>query len=349
VTRDVDFPEAVALLRRADRLVLTTHVKPDGDALGSMAALARWLAGMGKQVLPVVPTPPPAKYAFLDPDRRIRVAGRDVDPASVPLADLVCVVDTGTWLQLAGVEPLLRQGGAPVLVIDHHRTSDALADHRLVDPDAAATAVLIHRLLVEAGATIDAETATGLFVGLVLDTDWFRLPSVRPETLRLAADLVEAGVCPHLLHERLHLNEELPRVLLAGRAIQTLTPALGGRATVMRLAQSLFRELGADVGDTENLINECMRVRGTQVGLMVVEAGGGEVRVSLRSKPPVSVLPVAERFGGGGHHRAAGFRARGTLDEVTARTLAAVRDVLDAGPGRASSDASGVDSRPAGG
>lgn len=325
---DTDYRVAIDELRRAGRIVITTHVKPDGDALGSTAALKRWLVSLGKTVEVVVPTPPPSRYAFLDPDRSVRAAGRDVKVSAIPAPDLVCVLDTCAWLQLTGMEPLVRDSSAPVLAIDHHRTQDALADFLLSDPDAAATAIIVYRLLLEAGATIDAETATYLFVGLVLDTDWFRLPSVRPDTFQMAAALVEAGARPHDIHERLHQSDDLAKVHLLGRAIETLHPALDGRVMVMRLTQALFREMGADIGDTENLINECMKVRGARVGIMLVEAEGDEVRVSLRSKPPANVLRVAERFGGGGHHRAAGARLHGSLDRVEAEVLAAVAEAL---------------------
>ena len=324
----IDYQAAIAELRRAGRIVLTTHVKPDADALGSVAALRRWLLSLGKTVEVIIPSPPSNKYAFLDPDKVFKVAKRDVDVAAVPPPDLVCIVDTGTWLQLEGMEPLVGHASVPVLVIDHHRTHDPLADYLLVDPEVPATAVLIYRLLVEAGATIDATLATYLFAGLATDTNWFRLPNVHPETFRVAAALGEAGARPHEIHESLYLSDDLARVHLHGRAIETLHPTLDGRVMVMRLPRALFREVGADIGDTENLINECLRVRGTQVGVLLVEANDDEVRVSLRSRPPVDVLQVAERFGGGGHRRAAGARLHGSLDRVETQVLAAVEEIL---------------------
>jgi phosphoesterase RecJ-like protein len=328
VTRNPDYAGAVRELERAQRIILTTHVKPDGDGLGSIAALRRWLLSRGKTVEVVVPTPPPVRYGFLDPDRAVRTARRDVDPKALPPADLVCLVDTGTWQQLAGVEPLVNHASTPVLLIDHHLTHDDLADCLLVDPEAAATAVLVYHLLRAAGAAVDARTARDLFVGLATDTDWFRLPNVDAETLRLAAALVEAGARPCDIYDQLYLNEDMPRVQLRGRAIETLRCRLDGRATVMRLTRALFRELGADIGDTENLINECLRVRGTQVGIMLVETDGEEIRVSWRSRPGVNVLEVAERFGGGGHVRAAGARIKGSIDQVEAQVLAAVAQAL---------------------
>ncbi len=323
-----DYQAAVAAFRRARSVTLTTHVKPDADGLGSAAALRRWLLDAGKTVDVIVPTPVSEKYAFMDPDRAVKVAGRDVDLAALEPPDLVAIVDTATWQQLEGMKPLVAESGAPVLVIDHHRTVDPLADIVLVDSDAAAAVVIVHRLLSEAGATIDEPIAGYLFAGLVGDTDWFRLPNVSSETFRLAASLVEAGANPTEIHAHLHLSDSLPKMRLWSRAVETLHPALNDCAMVMHLTRAMFRETGADVGDTENLINECMRVRGTKVGLMLVETDGDEVRVGLRCTPGLNILKVAEQFGGGGHIRAAGARAVGPLDQVEAQVLAAVEGIL---------------------
>ncbi|MCX5648716.1 MAG: bifunctional oligoribonuclease/PAP phosphatase NrnA [Planctomycetota bacterium] len=323
-----DYQRAIEELRKADHVVLTTHVKPDGDAMGSIAALRRWLLAEGKQVEIIVPTPPPARYAFLDPDGTVQVAGRDADSAAADPPDLVCLVDTGAWQQLAGVESLVK-GARRVLVIDHHRTQDVPAQVALVDAEAPATAVLVHDFLVEAGAAIDAETATYLFAGLAMDTDWFRLPTSGAETLRLAARLVEAGAKPHLLYEQLYWNNDLAKMRLLGLAVGGLRPALGGQVMVMRLTQAMFHQTATDADDTENLINECMKVRGVQVGILLTDSGNGHVRVSLRSRPGTDVLGVATRFGGGGHRYAAGARVPGSLDTVEAQILAAVGQALD--------------------
>jgi len=329
VAQKCNYRQAVQELRRAASVVLTAHVKPDGDALGSMMALRRWLLAEGKHVEVIVPTAPPRKYAFLDPERSVKVAGREVDAASVERSDLVCLVDTGAWQQLEGVEALVRNA-AFRLVIDHHQTQDDLADFMLVDSEAAATATLVYAILSEAGAVIDAEIATCLFAGLAADTDWFRLPTTDAETLRLAATLLEAGARPDRIHEEMFWNDDLAKIHLLGRAVETMRPALGGRVMVMRLTQDMFREVGADAGDTENLINECMKVRGVLVGLMLVETGNGYVRVSLRSRPGTDILGVATHFGGGGHQRAAGARLKGPLPEVENAVLAALKSLLDA-------------------
>ena len=323
-----DYQRASEELRKADRVVLTTHVKPDGDAMGSIAALRRWLRAEGKQVETIVPTPVPTRYAFLDPGAAVKVAGRDVDPPAIERPDLVCIVDTGAWQQLAGVEALVK-GARRVLVIDHHRTQDVPAQVALVDAEAPATAVLVHDLLVEAGAAIDAETATYLFAGLAMDTDWFRLPTSGAETLRLAARLVEAGAKPNLLYEQLYWNNDLAKMRLLGLAVGGLRPALGGQVMVMRLTQAMFHQTATDADDTENLINECMKVRGVEVGVMLTDSGNGHVRVSLRSRPGTDVLGVATRFGGGGHRYAAGARVQGSLEAVEAQILAAVGQALD--------------------
>jgi len=325
---DADFQAAIAHFREAASVVLTTHVAPDADGLGSVSALVRWLRRRGKRAEVVLPTVPPEKYAFLADEETFRVAGRDVDPAALTGVDLVAVLDTSTWPQLEGVEPLLKDLGAPVLVIDHHRTHNHLADVEIIDPEAPATAMLVHRLLVLAGAEIDAATASDLLVGLVGDTDWFRLPNVTPEVLHLAGDLVAAGARPWDLYARLNLTDALPKLHLWGRALETLHTALDGQVAVLHVTGEMFRQAEADPADTEGLINVALRIRGVRVAVMLTEAEDGEVRISLRSVPGVDVLGVAERFGGGGHDRASGARAHGSLQEVESAVLDAVAEAL---------------------
>ncbi len=327
----LDYARAVAELKRARRIVFTTHVKPDGDGLGCIAALRAWLGADGTACETIVPTPPAAKYDFLDPDGSIRVADGSLNRAAVDPPDLVCVVDTGTWQQLDRVRPLVADSGAPVLVIDHHRTQDPLADLALVDPEAAACAMLVHRLLVEGGAALTPEMAAFLLAALASDTGWFSLPNVDAETFRLAAALVEAGARPDLLYEQLYLNQDPAALRLLGQAIDAMHPALGGRVMVVRLSRDRFRRAGASDAHTENVVNECLKVRGVDVGVLLVEveAHADHTRVSLRSRPGTNVLQVAERFGGGGHVRAAGMRVPGDLEEAEAAVLAAVAEVLD--------------------
>jgi len=326
----MDYARALAELKRSRHVTLTTHVKADSDGLACIAVLRRWLQGLGKSVEIVLPTQPPARYASLGLDDAVRVAGRDVRAEDVRVPDLLCIVDTGTWQQLSGLEPLVKACRGRVLVIDHHQTQDDLADVRLVDAEAPAAAVLVHRLLQEAGVRLDATSASWLLAGLGGDTDWFQLPNVTAAALRLAADLVEAGAVPWEVYDRLYRGEPLAKMRLLGMALAGLRPALGGRAVVMRLTRAMFRDVGTSPVDTEKLINECMRVSGVEAAVMLVEAEGDEVRASLRSRPGVDVRRVAERFGGGGHTRAAGMRLKGTLDEAETRVLAALDEALAA-------------------
>jgi phosphoesterase RecJ-like protein len=332
VIPDSIYQTAIDRFREAPSVALTTHVNPDADGLGALAALRRWLLDLGTHVDVVLPTVPGEKYAFLDPDDAFLVAGRDVDLRAIDPPALVCIVDTCTWQQLEGVEALVQAAGAEVVVIDHHRTTNALADLELVDPEAAAAVVLVHRLLTLAGADIDAHTAGALFVGLLGDTDGFRLPNVGPETFRLAGDLVEAGADPWAVHERLNLSDRLEKLHLWGRAVQTLHVAVGGRVAVLHVTRAMLRDVDAETGDTEGLINASLQVRGVKAGVLLRETEGEDVRVSLRSVPGVNVLQVAEQFGGGGHVRAAGARTAGPLEAAEARVLEAVQAALAGAP-----------------
>jgi len=324
----MNYAQTIAELKRSDEILFTSHVKPDGDGLSSIAALRRWLESLGKTVDLVLPAAPPGRYQFLLPEGPVKVVGRNVTVEQIHIPGLLCIVDTGTWQQLAGLEKLVESCRGRVMVIDHHLTQDDLADFSLVDPKAAAAVIVVKQLLAEAGFPLDAETASILLAGLATDTDWFRLPNVDAEVFRHAAELTAAGAVPWEVHERLFLGDDLAKVRLLGFALAGLKSALGGRAMVMRLTREIFRKIGTDAADTENLINESMKVRGTLAAAMLVETDSDDVRVSLRSRPGIDVGRIAERFGGGGHVRASGLRMRGSLDEVEGRVLAALDEAM---------------------
>src|SRR5262245_6214381 len=187
----LDWSPFVDLARRHQRFLLTTHIRPDGDGLGSMLGLADALASRGKQVRLVVASAIPPRYAFLDPAGRIeRFHAPD---AGHRAAEAVVVLDTGTWNQLGDFGPFLRELGVPKLVIDHHPTQDDLGAVRLVDTSAEATGRLVFEALAALGVTPSPTAAGALFVAVAMDTGWFRHGNTTPATFALAAELVRHG------------------------------------------------------------------------------------------------------------------------------------------------------------
>lgn len=319
-------------LLASKRVLLITHVRPDGDALGSVAATKLALEQRGIASEALLLSKLPTKYAFVF--ERAAVTHTD-GGASMPDGawfgrfDAVLVLDTGTWSQLPGLETVLPAMPGPVMVLDHHRTQEPWGVTRWVDVAAAAAGEMVIDLVHALGATVERRIAQALFVAIATDTGWFQFSNTTPHTLRAAAELMEAGVDTDELYQLIYQNERAPRLLLQARAMQSLKLHADNRLATIAVRASDFRELGADVPDTENLVNIPLQVRSVELSAIFTETPTpGPIRVSLRSKGGVDVARFAEQFGGGGHARASGLKLDGTLDEAVERVTTALTQAL---------------------
>jgi phosphoesterase RecJ-like protein len=324
----IDWAPFVHLVRQHQRFLLTTHVRPDGDGLGSMLALADALARLGKSARMIVASIYPPRYDFLDPARHIHRFHPPGDEYRD--CDAVLVLDTGTWNQLGDFGTLLRQLPQPRAVIDHHITQDDLGGIRLVDTTAEATGRLIHEAITALGVPLSAEAAHCLFVALAMDTGWFRHRNTTASTLVLASRLVEAGARPTDAYESLFEQNTLGRLRLTGLVLERLQLGHGGRIAHTEIRKGDYETTGAVPQDSEDLVNYTRSIAGTEVGLFFMEQPRGGIKVSLRSRQKIDVAAIAEQFGGGGHRLASGCTLETTLEEARRRVLAAVVAALDA-------------------
>ena len=322
------YQEFIAALSPLRRVLVTTHVRPDGDALGSVAAMVLALRKVGIAAEVLLLSHLPTKYAFLFHENGI--AFTDVEkswPEPFPFDkyDALLVVDTGTWSQLPGLKERIANWDVPKLVLDHHLTQEAWATHKLVVTEAAAAGEIVAELLEQWGIVLDAAIATCLFIAITTDTGWFQFSNTRPFTLRLGATLLEAGVDMDRIYKLLYQNEHAPRVRLQTRAMQSLELLADGRLAVMAVTRDDFKATSANVPDTENLINIPLQIQTVEVSILVSEPMDfGPTRVSLRSKGQVDCSKFAEQFGGGGHARAAGLK----IDAPTAQARQRVVDAM---------------------
>jgi phosphoesterase RecJ-like protein len=325
----IDWRPFVDLVHGHQRFVLTTHIRPDGDGLGSILALADVLEAppLSKTVQMTVASTLPPRYAFLDPARRIR---RFEPPGDLYRdADAILVLDTGTWNQLGDFGTLLRSLPIAKVVIDHHLTQDDLGALRLVDATAEATGRLVHEAILALGGPLPASAAHCLFVAVAMDTGWFRHNNTTPATFTLAADLLRAGARATEAYECLFEQNTLGRLKLMGLVQSRLQVTHNGRVAHTTICRDDYAATGATPQDSEDLVNSTRSLSGVEVGLLLMEQPRGGVKVSFRSKR-VDVARLAERFGGGGHRLASGAILETSLDEARRRVLAAVGEALDA-------------------
>lgn len=350
---NADTAAVAAKLRAAKSVLVLTHAKPDGDAAGSTLALARTLirCGIATQVAYVGPIP-----AWMDevagtssaPPRRYFQPMKPAEPVDGQSwngreAETIAIVDTGSWQQLAEMRPVLEGRAVDAIIIDHHAHGDEdVASTRLVRTECAScTEVLAPVCCTLLGLNsvikLPLDIATPLYLGLATDTGWFRFSSVTPATLRLAADLREAGVNHTDLYRMIEQQDHVSRWRLLGRALtSTRLHDLGrpwGQLSVMRLTLRDFDECGADRNDTGGFADMVLAAKeiGASAVLTEAEAGPGGsflTKISLRSKPVANALDVGtltQRLGGGGHFHAAGAKLRVGLDEAERMLVEAAR------------------------
>ncbi|HEY4319856.1 MAG TPA: bifunctional oligoribonuclease/PAP phosphatase NrnA [Gemmatimonadales bacterium] len=317
-----------ALCRPGARICLTTHVNPDGDGLGSEVAMVHLLRALGTDVTITNPTATPPRFAFLFAG----LEGADQSQHAVKAlrrADAIIVLDIADLSRLGNLADTVRDSGVPVACVDHHVSPGTLPPGpRYVDPTAAATGELIFLLAAELGWSVTAEAARALYVALVTDTGGFRFSNTRPRTLRVAADLLEAGVDTEQVYLDVYASAPVGRPRLLGEVLQTLVVEEEiGLAWVTVPAGAMERHQ-VEPDDLDGAVEHARSIRGVRLALLFREMSGGRIKVSLRSVGQVDVAALARQFGGGGHTKAAGVAIHGTLAAVQAEVLQTARAFL---------------------
>lgn len=309
------------VLRNGEHFLLTSHVRPDCDSLGSELGLAGILESMGKTVSIVNADSTPANIQFIDPDRKIKTLGVDCQLDSVPNHDVFVVLDTSAWVQLGGMADALKASTARKIVIDHHVSSDDLGATEFKDTECEATGRLVTDLAGHLGVDLTPAIATPLFAALMTDTGWLRFPSVTASSYKCAASLIEGGADPSWVYGQLYEQDTLARHQLRSRICGRMTELFDGRLIHMYCLNQDFEDLNAQRTDTEDCVNQGLRVKGTEVSFILVEQADGKFKASFRSRGLVDVSKVAERFGGGGHKAAAGAMIDLPLAETQAQLI----------------------------
>jgi bifunctional oligoribonuclease and PAP phosphatase NrnA len=323
----IDWLPFVQLVNESNAFILTSHMRPDCDALGSERGLALALRALGKQVQIVNADTVPPHIAFIDPENEVKVLGRDVT-ADALQCDALAVVDTSAWTQLGQMADVVRRSNARKIVIDHHLSQDDFDATFFKDTNSESTGRLVLQAIDALDVQLTAEMATPLFAAIATDTGWFRFASVTEATFAAAARLAGAGARPNAVFSALYEQNSLGRLRLQGRILSNVKSHLGGRLLSTAITQADLRAAGAEPTDTEDVINRLLGVTGVEVALLFLELGPPETKVSLRSRSSVDVRMVAEKFGGGGHRAAAGVRYPGPLSMAEPAVIAAVEAAM---------------------
>lgn len=315
--------ETAAILRGWEKILVLSHVSPDGDTLGSACGLIRGLRSMGKRAEFRCADPISPKYSYL-------FRGLDLDESAWQDPSYHVVTVDVADLDLLGS---LREAyaGRIELAIDHHGVHRAFTENRWVEGDSAATAELIWLLLKELGVLPDAAIADDIYTGVSTDTGCFRYRNTTPRTLRIAAEAIEAGAAAGDINQKMFETKSLAMVKAELLELSTMEVFCGGKCSMIRVPLSVFEETGAKPEDMDGSVASLARqIEGVLLGVTLKEKEDGSVKASVRANPPANAAAVCQKFGGGGHTGAAGCSFPGlTMEEAAQRMKQACCEYLE--------------------
>ena len=300
-----NFHDLLALFERYQTFAISTHVNPDGDAIGSELALFLILRKLGKTVRIFNSDVVPNKYQFLPYWENIENAQASVDfcPEVLVILDASSRERIGKFLSRHLI-PI-----HAVVNIDHHITAKAFGDYNIIEPAASSTAEIIYRFIKSTDMSIDAAEALCLYTGLMFDTGCFRYSNATPETHRIAADLIEIGdFASDEVYSRIYDNLPIGKIHLLGQTLRTLELTSDGKIAWILVTQSMLNDTNTTLDDVEGFVNQIQAIDSVGVAICACEQQDGNTKVSLRSEGQVDVAALAAEFNGGGHERASGCR-----------------------------------------
>ncbi len=321
---DATLPDLKDRIEASSCVLVASHDRPDGDAIGSALAMGMLLEKLGKRAVVVNRDPVPESLAFLPG------SGRIVRPGAPVGADLFIVLDSAGADRVDPSVWEMAAGAATTINLDHHISNTRFGDLCHVDSASPATGQLVFQLARTGAWPLDAAIGENLLAAISTDTGSFRYPSTTAETLRIGGEILELGVDVGRVNQMLYENYPARRVEALRVLLQGMRLDFGGRCASVKLPLAVTRDLGLQVGDTEGVIDVIRAIDTVRIAVLFEELPDGKIRVSSRSKEErYSVGAVCAGFGGGGHTLAAGARLAGPLESAEARFLAAVGAALE--------------------
>lgn len=291
-----------SILNRANRVLVASHIDPDGDALGTQLAFGEYLRSLGKHVLLVRDSDIPAKYLFLPGIQTIRHTSTLPNDFAV---DTAVILECPTKDRIGSASKYLLDL-VSVINIDHHRDNSMFGEVNWVDIKPSSVGEMAFEYFTEVGAEISSDMAECLYTAIVTDTGRFRYNSTSPRTMQIAGQLIAAGADPHKITNEVYYNLSASSMILTGKVLNSIQYFCDGRVCVLSLTQEMLEQAGAVESESDGLVDFTLFTRGVRAGALVKELKDGRTKVSFRSQDGINVSALAYRYGGGGHFNAAG-------------------------------------------
>lgn len=309
-------------LKNNEHFLVATHVNPDGDAIGSLGALALVLEGMGKQVVAYCQDEVPGFLRFLPyADRIVR------EISSPDRFEVAVVLDCGELDRIGNAAEVL-QHVRKIIHIDHHSSSDDFGQLNLVRPECSSTAEILYEIFQAIPVPLTQEAAENIYTAILTDTGSFRFANTTTRALAIAAEMVSLGVEPEKVAGEIYDSMSPERIELLSLSLNTLTLRSEGRLATMQVSRRMLEETGTSFIDTDGFVNYPRAISTAEIAIFFREMDADEVNVSLRSRGGLNVAQFARIHGGGGHHNAAAFRLGGSLSEVVEKVLTAAEEFI---------------------
>ena len=319
-------PAIAAQIERANRILILTHINPDGDAIGSILGVWHALRALGKPALPLASSPPPGYTRWLPGAEQIKVYEQGM---SFPEADLVIMADTATLERVGRIydEHSAALANIPTVIVDHHVTNEGAGTVNLIRPDAASTCELLFSLFRALDVPMAAPIATCLLLGVTTDTQSFQTSSTSSRSLRVAADLLDLGADQSRIVHEVYYALPASSAALIGLALTEMRR--DGPIVWAKVTQAMLRATGAEDEAVDEVVRALQRVAGVKALVVFKERQGGTTKISMRSVQPIDVATLAMRWGGGGHEQAAGATLMMSPEQAEHEVLPRLRAIAE--------------------
>jgi phosphoesterase RecJ-like protein len=315
-------------INKHQAFLLTTHINPEGDAIGSEMALKPFLESIGKRVFVANSSETPKNCLFLDPQSDIMIYPDSFRAEVMDEVDGIIIVDVNSWGHVGDLSKILRASAKPRICIDHHQgTNDGFVDVFISDTSAAAAGVLIYELIKHMNGKITRQIAEALYASLITDTGTFRFTNTDARTFMIAADLYNHGADPFQLHRNIFANRSWGAARLMGPVLNSVESAAGGKLVWLRATREMFEQASAIYEDSDGILELVRGIKGVELCLFFKETPAGRIKVSLRSNGKANAYLIAMKHGGGGHRMASGIDVEGPMDSAVEKIIATCLDL----------------------
>ena len=314
------FRKIKPIIAKAKKFVITTHVNPDGDGLGSEIGLAGYLKSQNKTVHIINTSPVPKQYEFLGKSD-FKTYNAKTHDKIIKTADVIFVLDISVSHRLDRMRDAVMASPAIRICVDHHLDNDGLAQYNCIDDKAPATAELIFRMVKFMQGKLDRKMATALYTGLITDTGNFRFNSTLPSTHAIAGELIAQGIRPDDIYCNVYEQATPNSLRLLGRMLEHLNAECQGEFSWTYLSKKDFKDTKTNSSETEGFVDYTLRLATSRMGAFFYETPEGFTKVSLRSKGTVNVQAYAKTLGGGGHKNASGITIREPFSKTVKKVV----------------------------